>query len=219
MRFLLLSFIVLLGACDSGEPGEANPLAGPLGPTEVVEQWLEAVAAVDLEALEGPLVEPVGLALLAGVENQVRSAELVGLIDAGVTGQLADGYWRSFRDEFGSFRGSDIGSITVGAESPIPSNPDYMAVEISTSEQSAFVVVRTNDPDKWQVDMVATLGTGLVGQLREYLESALEGDYSVPIADAYRSAIVPGLDAALALDPEDARLVFETEFIRQLVGS
>lgn len=217
VRLLILGFLVLLAACSDGEPEETISLELP-EPVEVVEQWLQAVDEVDVPRLE-TLVDPIGLAVLAGVENQVRSVEMVGLIDSGVTGQLAQGYWQSFRDDFEAFRNIDIGSILVGEERPVASNPDHVAIEVSTEEQTALVVLRTNNPVGWQIDMIATIGPSLASQLRTYLESALEGEYAEAIAGAYRSAVVPGLDAASALDPEDALLIFETEFIRQLAGA
>jgi hypothetical protein len=215
VRTYLLALILLLGACDSGEPTEASLLESP-DPAAVVEQWFEAVANVDGEGLGSGLVEPIGLAVVAGVENRVRSSELVALVESGVEGQLADGYWRSFRDNFEVFRGVDIAEIIVGDEQRIPL-PDHVAVEVGTSDQSALVLLRASELVGWQIDMVATFGPGLVGQLRQYLESALNGQYAEPIAEAYRFAVIPGLDAALAVDPGNTTLVFETEFIRQLL--
>ena len=185
----MLGFILLLAACSDGEPLETVPVEQP-DPAEVVEQWLQAIDEVDVAALE-TLVEPVGLAVVAGVENQVRSDEMAGLIETGVTGGLARGYWQSFRDSFEAFRNIDIGSIVVGDERPVASNPDHVAVTISTPEQGSLVVLRTNYPAGWRVDMVATIGPGLASQLRTYLESALDGGFSEVIADAYRVAIVP----------------------------
>ena len=215
VRFPLLVFVLLLVACDGGEPAEPTPLQAP-EPEAVVEQWLEAVAEVNVEPLERLLVEPVGFAVLAGVENQVRSSELSALLETGVAGQLTEGYWRSFRDDFEVFRDIDIADIAVGEEQARPT-PDHVAVEVAAPEQSTLVVLRDSAPVGWQIDMVANFGPGLVGQLRQYLESALDGEYAAPIADAYRAAVVPGLDAAIALDPDNTMLVFETEFIRQLV--
>ena len=212
----MLGLLILLAACTNGEPAETVPLERP-EPVEVVARWLQAVDEVDVSVLEA-LVEPVGLAVLAGAENRVRSAEMAGLIETGVTGELAGGYWQSFRDDFEAFRNIDIGSIVVGDERPVASNPDHVAVTISTPEQSSVVVLQNNDPIGWQIDMVATVGPGLASQLRTYLESALDGEFLEAIAGAYRVAVVPGLDAAIALNAEDALLVFEAEFIRQLAG-
>lgn len=217
MRFLLIALVLVAGGCDSGASPETTS-AEQLDPAAVVEQWLESVDAGDVARLE-TLVEPVGLAVMAGAENQVRSSEMASLIEGGVTGQLAQGYWRSFRDDFEAFRNIEIETITIGEERSVASSSDHVAVEVSTPEQTAVVVVRINEPAGWQVDMVATIGPGFASQLRTYLESALAGEQAEAIADAYRFAVVPGLDAATALDPDNALLVFETEFIRQIVAS
>jgi hypothetical protein len=216
MRFLLIALILVVGGCDSGASPETTS-SGQTDPGGVVEQWLEAVDAGDVAHLE-TLVEPVGLAVIAGAENQVRSAEMASLIESGVTGQLARGYWQSFRDDFEAFRNIEIDTITVGEERSVASSSEHVAVEVSTPEQTALVLVRMNEQVGWQVDMVATIGPGFASQLRTYLESALDGEQAEPIADAYQLAVVPGLDAAIALDPNNALLVFETEFIRQIVG-
>ncbi len=216
MRSILLGLVVLLAACSDSEPPDTGAIDLP-EPTAVVGQWLDAIGEVDVSRLE-LLVEPTGLALLAGVENRIRSAEMASLLDSGVTGQLAQGYWQSFRDEFEVFRSVPVESIVVGEVRPIASTPNHVAVEVSNEEQTALVVLRDNAPLGWQVDVIATFGSGLVGQLREYLESAVAGEYGLTIAEAYSFAVVPGLDAAIALNPNDALLVFETEFIRQLVA-
>ena len=68
------------------------------------------------------------------------------------------------------------------------------------------------------VSMIATVGPALVGALGDYLNSAMDGENAESIAAAYRSGVLPALELAMKLDPGNADLVFETEYIRQLVG-
>ena len=167
----------------------------------------------------GDLVEPQGAAVLAGVENTLRSAELAGLLNGGFSGDLAGGYWRAFRVDFEAIRGVAINSLSVGEGVEIAGNDGFVAVELISDRATGRVVVKETDAGAWQVDMVATVGPALVGRLGAYLADALEGGHAATIRDAFASAVVPGLDAAVALDPANTDLVFEAEFLRSLVES
>ena len=90
-------------------------------------------------------------------------------------------------------------------------------MEISIDDTTGRIILRLTD-EGWKVDFAATIGPALVGPLGEYLESALAGEHAVAIADAYRSAVVPALTAVAALELDNSILVFETEYIRQLVS-
>ena len=211
--------MLVVAACSNGEPSEPSQTTSA-SPAEVVAQWLDSVAAVDPDRLE-TVVEPVGLAVLAGVENQVRSDEFVALLDAGLAGEMSAAYWRSFRDDFESIRGFEVGEITVGQELPDSLGPDHVAVQISVGEQDSVVLLRKSPEAGWLVDMIATLGSGVVVPLRQYLQSASSGAHAEAIGDAYlftNRVICCYPDAAAMLDPDNALLVFETEFIRQEVS-
>lgn len=216
VRTLTLAIlIVLVAACSGDADDPASPLSS-VTPTEVTSQWLEAVADGSSEALAS-LVEPVGLAVLAGVENSVSSAELAGLLEGGFDGELAAGYWSTFRGDFSAIRGGSLQSLTVGEESTIPGIDGYTTVAVSFEDAIGQVVLRQTD-SSWQVDMVATVGPALIGPLGDYLESAMGGAHAAAIAAAYTSAVIPALDAAIALDGSNADLVFGTEYLRQLAA-
>jgi hypothetical protein len=182
-----------------------------------VEQWLAAIAAADVEALDR-LVEPIGLAVLAGVENGLRSDELVALLESGFTPALANEYWGSFRNDFEAIRGLSVAALIVGAESTIESRPDSVAVDVAGPESVGFVLLRRSSNSGWQIDTAATMGPALVGPLGNYLLSALNGANAEVIAAAYREGILPGLDSAVSKNPGNTDLAFETEYIRQLLG-
>ncbi|MEA2002519.1 MAG: hypothetical protein U9N84_11655 [Actinomycetota bacterium] len=215
MRVVLLSVMIVLAACSGGQatPPTSVPNQDPVA---VAGQWLEAVADVDTDTLT-VIVEPVGLAVIAGVENGLRSDELVALLEGPLDIDLAESYWKVFRDDFEAIRGVPVTALIVGAERPIEDMSAFTAVEVSSGETGGRIVARRADDSGWQVDMAATVGPALVGPLGEYLSSALEGAHAAAISDAYRTGIVPALDAAIVLDPQNADLVFETEFIRQLL--
>lgn len=208
--------LVLLAGC-SGDTTETTVPGNDLDPAEVVTRWLDALAGPDVDALT-PLIEPVGLAVMAGVENNLRSDELVGLLRSGLGEDLATDYWTSFRNDFEAIHGESLTAVSVGDPIPIPSIDDHVAVAISTDTSEGQVVLRRAGAG-WQIDFVATIGPALVGPLGEYVASAMTGDYASEIAAACTTAVVPGLEAAAALDPDNTNLIFETEYIRQLVAA
>ena len=214
MRFVLIAALLALAGCSTAEPAPPPVTAAPVA---VVEQWLGAVSGSDVEALE-ELVEPIGLAVLAGVENRVRSDEMAALLDVGLQGDLSRGYWQSFRDDVMAIRGVAIETISVDGELMEDLGSGFAGVEVSGADSKGVVLVRRSDMLGWQVDMIATVGSRLVGPLTDYLESALAGENADTIAAAYRVAVIPGLDAAIALDPGNADLVFGAEEIRLLLG-
>lgn len=208
--------MVLLSACSGGASTDPTDAPPSHQPTAVVQQWLDAIAASDTAALN-QLVEPVGLAVLAGVENALRSDELVALLGSGFTPQLSSEYWSSFRDDFEAIRGLSVGALVVGEETALAGEVEATAVEIMSPEANGSVILRRSGTAGWQIDSAATVGPALIGPLADYLLSALEGPNADAIAAAYREGILPGLDAATVADPDNKDLAFETEFIRQLL--
>jgi hypothetical protein len=208
--------MIVLAACSGGQATPTTSIPNQ-DPVAITGQWVQAIADVDTDTLAA-IVEPVGLAVLAGVENDLRSEELIALLEGPLDAALAESYWTAFRDDFEAIRGVPVAALIVGVENPIEGVTAFTAVEVSSDETVGRVVVRRADNSGWQVDMAATVGPALVGPLGEYLLSALDGAHAAAISAAYRSGIVPALDAAIVLDPQNAELVFETEFIRQLLG-
>lgn len=217
MRVLALSVsFVLLAACG-GDVDEDAVVPNIESPVAITSQWLESVAAGDQSAIAG-LVEPTGLAVVAAVEGDLRSDELVGLLESGIGESLAAQYWADFRDSFEAFQEAEIADIAVGDATPVPGADSFASIELTTPAATGYAILRNTDAG-WQVDFAATIGPALVGPLGDYLASAIAGEHGEAIASAYRDAIVPGLEAALALDPDNTRLEFETEYIRQLADS
>ncbi len=217
MRALVLPILLVLLAACGGDVAEDSVVPSTASPATIAGQWLEGVAAGDTAAIAG-LVEPTGLAVMAAVEGDLRSDELVGLLESGLGDSLATQYWADFRLSFLSFQGAEIADLAVGDATPISGAEEFTLVGLVAPDATGYTVLR-NTTAGWQVDFAATIGPALVGPLGDYLASAIAGEHSETIAGAYRQAIVPGLEAALAIDPDNSRLEFETEYIRQLVGS
>ena len=212
---LLVSF-VLLAACGGEANGDAE-VPNTESPAAITSEWLENVAAGDSSAIAA-LVEPTGLAIVAAVEGGLRSGELAGLLESGIGDSLAAQYWAEFRSSFEAFQAIEIADIAVGAATPVSGADSFTSVELTTPSATGYAILRNTEAG-WQVDFAATIGPALVGPLGDYLASAIDGEHGEVIASAYREAIVPGLEAALALDPGNSRLEFETEYIRQLADS
>ncbi len=211
---LLVALTFALAACSGGGTDETAP-ATQGDPVEVADDWLAAVSSLDTAAL-ADLVQPDGLAVLAAVESNLRSDELVALLESGMSEGLRAQYWSQFRDDFARFSGTDLAALEPGDVTTLTTG--YAAVALVGPDSAGYVILR-QDEGRWQVDFPATIGPSLVGPLGEYLASAAAGDSGARIAAAFGDYVAPGLDAALALDDSNTRLEFEAEYIRQLAGS
>ena len=215
MRSLII-IALLVAACSTPEP---EPVIAPGAdtPDEAATTWLDAVASVDTAELSR-IVEPTGLAVLIGVENALRSDELVAVLDAGLEADTAEQYWTSFRDDFEAIRGFAVADLSVVPGSEISTSDGFAVLAVQSDGGPGQIVLRLSEGVGWQVDLAATVGPALVSRLGDYLNSALAGENADTIAAAYRSGIVPGLDIAAELDPTNSDLVFGAEYIRQLVA-
>lgn len=216
MRFTSLLLIVLLVAGCSGDPNATESTQPDSTPVEVVEQWLEAMSTGDFATAE-LLVEPVGVAVIAAVESNLRSDELVGLLHAGFPADLRDDYWNGFRSGFETFSGAAFGQIAAGNAESVVGTSSFMSVGLSADTTTGWVILRSTESG-WLIDMSATVGPALAGRLGEYLAAALEGEHAAEIGAAFNDGIVPGLEAAVAQDPTQTALAFETEYVRQLAA-
>ena len=213
------SFIIvalLAAACSTPDP---EPVLAPSAETSeaAAAAWLDAVAIADADEL-GRIVEPTGLAVLIGVENALRSDELVAILDGGLGTDAAAQYWSSFRDDFEAIRGVAVADLAVVSGSEESPQDGFAAVEVRSDTGAGQIVLRRSDDVGGQVDMAATVGPALVGRLGDYLNSALAGENAEMIAEAYRAGIIPALDLAAELDPANSDLVFGAEYIRQLAA-
>ena len=217
MRILVtIAALAVLTGC-SGETTSTEAPLDTADPAAVAGDWLDAVARGDGETAT-LYVEQDGLAIFAAVESNLRSEELVALLRDGMEPALETQYWSDFATDFSAFSGTTISDLVVGTASAVPGHADFVSVSVAGPAGEGRVVLRNLDAG-WLVDFAATVGPAIVGPLGEYLAVAGEGEHAEEIGLAFVESIVPGLEAAAAIDPEDSRLVFEAEYIRQLAGS
>jgi hypothetical protein len=207
---------LLVAACSTPEP-EPVIAPGAETPEEAAAAWLNAVDTVDTVELSR-IVEPTGLAVLIGVENALRSDELVAVLDAGLEAETTGQYWTSFRDDFEAIRGIAVSDLSVVPGAATPAGDGFAVVTVQSDDGAGEIVLRNDEGVGWRVDLAATVGPALVSRLGDYLDSALAGDNADAIAAAYRSGIVPGLNLAAELNPTNSDLVFGAEYIRQLAA-
>jgi hypothetical protein len=214
----LLVLIVVTASCSGSGDVDTTVADTAREPGAAVQQWIDALAAGRAdEALA--VVEPAGLAVVIAVENSLNPDQLATLLTDGVPADLNASYWSSFVESFATFRGMTLSSVTVGETTPFDvEGVPVAAVTIHAGDGSGEVITRGADDGTWRVDMAATVGPGLASAVADDLPAGLEGDGGDAIATAYETAVVPGLSAALTRDPSNRALVFDIEYIVQLLA-
>ena len=66
---------------------------------------------------------------------------------------------------------------------------------------------------------MGTLGPALIGQIGDLLASAGDDPNGDTVRDAYRTDVLPALEAAAAHDPENLALAAEIREIQSVLGS
>lgn len=218
-RMLILSvLLVVTASCTNGGETETTVAVTARQPGAAVQQWIDALGAGrDTEA--HTLVEPAGLAVVIAVENRLEPDQLATLLTDGIPASLRASYWASFADSFATFRGMALSAVTVGEAATFDiEGIAFAAVTIRAGDGSGEVITRGAEDGTWQVDMVATVGPGLASAIADDLPAGLESDGGDAIAAAYHAAVIPGLSAALARDASNRSLVFDIEYIVQLLA-
>jgi hypothetical protein len=208
-RFVLpLIALGLLASACSGEA--ADPMAVP---PQVVANWFDAVEAGDIEAA-GASVVAGSLAVVLAVENDLTSEQLAVLAADGVPADAASAYWASFRDGFSAFAGRPMSTLAVGDYNEFESEGEqYAAVEVTgTSGAVTTVFTRLGDDGMWEVDLVASLGSGFVGHLRASHAVLPVGEEGSAARDVYREIVEPAMWAAMAAGE------FGDDFARQALA-
>ena len=151
---------------------------------------------------------------MLAVENSLTAEELAGLVADGVPDEVAAAYWASFREGFSAFAGRPMSTLAVGDYDEFESEGEkYAAVAVTGSADTATLVfTRLGSDGAWEVDLVASLGSGFVGHLRETHALLPQDETGTAAREAYREVVAPAMWAAMAAGD------FGDDFTRQALA-
>lgn len=203
----------IVSAACSGSEAEVTVLDE--APDAVVEDWLAALADLDLAVLAATTT-PENVALVAGAENGFTTEQMAAILDDGLPPATARSYWSTFRDGFVALLGTPIGDIRVsGVGRFAVDDRDFAAVGLQVEDAGTEILVAATS-EGWRVDLVATVGPALAVQMRRLVAQIVEEADDDAVARSYARAAAISLGAALARDPEDRALDLELEAIEDL---
>ncbi|HHC07845.1 MAG TPA: hypothetical protein ENK55_03920 [Actinobacteria bacterium] len=195
MRSLVLSLSIAVAAAACTPGAETSP-SGAATPAEAVAEWAAAVDALEVERIDALVVEGSWIVIMA-VENDLEPQVVSVLLDEGVPEDLATDYWRSFRDEFATFAGRPLSTLTVGEWKEYQAEGEtFAAVDVFGESNVPTTVLTRGTEEGWRVDPVATLAPGLIRPLGRYFDG-LSGEGAEAVVAAYREYVAPSLWAAL----------------------
>lgn len=214
---LAVALTVITVACG-GATDETTVPSGPSFPSVAVDEWLDALVGGD--AVEASArVEPIGVSLILGIENDLSDDELAELLESGWTSELQRSFWSSFSADFAVFAGGPLDELVVGRHTDLATPSGRFAlVRIEQGAGGGSVVTRAAPDGTWAVDLLATLGGAFAPLLFERLTDVDPADPAgTLILGAMRTTGLESLEAGTTADPDDARLATELERIRRLV--
>jgi hypothetical protein len=197
--FAVVSLLaVSLVAC--GEDAGATSTTRLPAADIVVRQWTEAVAGGDAGTLRR-LVAPESLAFVIGVESRLGPSEITALVDEGLSDELIASYWRSFAESFAAIDQSAIDRLAVGGTREFAAaGARYSAVRLGDDGRSVELFVRRSLEGRWELDVLATVGPGMVLQLVDLAAHATDDRFRTLI----EQWVLPALEAAAVADPGGA---------------
>jgi hypothetical protein len=203
--------LVVITACSSSSDTDTTVAPGPASAEEAVEQWLDALAAGDPGATSS-LVEEPGLVLALAAENRLSVPEVAALQESGIPDAALDPYWSSFADSLDVFADGGVDSLTARSDDPIDGHPGFAAVAVAepTAVRSTVIVAHRGEDGAWRVDLLATVGPGLVQPLTDLHDAAVSSDAEVSILPLLKAA-QPSLEAGLEAQGDDFPAEFRTE--------
>lgn len=213
-RLMFAVVVVALFAAACGDGGSEDAGADRAFPSSAVAAWLEAVDNGDINRVDA-VVDATTVAVVVAIENGFDAVQTAALFDEGIPGTLAPGYWSAFSVDFSEFSGRTLSGLTVGDFEELPGG-DFAVVDLGREGGTTGVIVM-RAADGWRVDMVATLGAGIVAPLSRFfagLPADADGD---KVRAVLRTNVVPSLRVIADRTPEpglsaDAeRLIVEIE--------
>lgn len=205
--------VLVLAATACG--GDAAETTEPSQfPTGSVRSWFDALEAGETrDALT--LTYDKSMIVILAAENGLDPSQVGSLLRRGATAESASDYLASFAGAMRERYGGNLRNVTVDGFSDVGEH--YAAVAV-TGEGGATIMLRRSPEGLWQVDLVGTVGPALIAQLRAMLESAGEGEDGDTIRDAYRSDVVPSLEAAAQHNPQNLALASEIRAMKAVLG-
>ena len=211
-RIILALTIIAVGLAGCGDDGGGTTEPSQF-PTGSVRSWFDALQAGDAAAaLE--LTHRQSMLIVIAVENGLAEAELGPLLRRGVTDESAVEYIADFAAALQASYGENLEGVSVDDFSTV--GETYAAVGV-TGDGPAWIITRRAPGGLWQVDLVGTLGPALIAQLRELLEGVGDSDDADSIRKAFRDDVMPALEAAAAVDPENLALSSEMRAMERLL--
>lgn len=207
---LLAAGLVVITACSGSDSADTTVALGPGSAEEAVEEWLDALIAADPEATTA-LVEKPGLLLALSAENGLSVSEVAEL-QAGIPNSVLDSYWSSFAESLDVFADGGLDILTARRDDSIDGYPGFAAVAVAepTAVRSTVIVAHRGDDGAWRVDLLATVGPGLVRPLADLHDAAVSSDLGASILPLLKAA-QPSLEAGLEAQGDDLPAEFRTE--------
>lgn len=211
-RYVLVCALLTTVVSCGGDEAADTQLA--LGPEQIVQTWLTAVAELDLAVINRTTYAP-NVALVAGSENAFTVEQMEAVVEVGLPSATSRSYWTSLRDSFLAFLGADVADVTVvGVEEFDVDGTTFAAVRVRQAGAESEILAQQR-PEGWVVDMLATAGPPLSVQIRRLVADLVaEGDDEA--AFAYATMAVTSLGAALVRAPDNRALELELEAIEDL---
>lgn len=207
----MVALAALVVACGAGAGSSSTTLLPP--PDVVVRDWMSAVDEGEVAVL-GELVATPSLAFVIGIESRLTPDEITELAERGPSTQVVGEFWGSFAESFAAIDGTEFSSLSVGSSREFDAGgARFSAVTIGSPDRSTEVFVRRSIEGAWEIDVLATVGSGLVIPLTDLAAQAS--------ADRFRTLfeqwVLPGLEAAARVDDapdvadaiRDLRIVFD----------
>lgn len=205
--------VVLVGAACSDGDGETSTTRLP-APDVVVREWASAVAGGDVAALRASVASE-SLAFVVGIESRLTPDEITSLADGGFTDELVSGFWRSFSETFSEIDGATVDDLAIGQVREFDAaGARYAAVTVGEDGRTTEILVRRSLEGRWEVDVLATVGPGLVFPLIDLASEATDDRFRT----LFEQWVFPALEAASIADAtgevatvaRDVRLAFDS---------
>lgn len=218
LRVLLCVAIAALVAACGSDGGEEPQESTPAFPSVAVDEWLDALVDGDTAGASAS-VEPVGVAIVLALENDLGDDQMAELLESGLSPQLEASFWSSFAADFTVFAGGPLDEVVVGRHADLATEQgSFAVVQIERGAGRGSVVTRGSPAGGWSVDLLATLGGAFAPLLFERLADVDPASAAGRvILDAMRRSGLESLEAGAAAAPDDERLAAEVERIRRLL--